>query len=207
MTASRPSNPAASVRPLWLPLALLLLALVLRAIKSTPAGQDWLPNFSPWMALAFAGTALLPRALPWWLPTALLVVGDILIHSSLLLHDPLTMSVIYLSFALAAFAAARWRARLGALGILGGTLACTLLFYLVTNTLSWALLPGYAKTLNGLWQALTTGLPGFPPAWTFLRNSLLSDLGFTVLLVLAHNVEAAGRRLPALGWSRAPVVA
>jgi hypothetical protein len=47
-------------------------------------------------------------------------------------------------------------------------------------------------------QALTSGLPGFPPTWTFLRNSLLSDAGFSLLLVLACQVEAAGRRLPGL---------
>jgi hypothetical protein len=46
-------------------------------------------------------------------------------------------------------------------------------------------------------------LPGFPPTWTFLRNSLLSDAGFSLLLVLAHNGEAVGRRVPTLAWARA----
>jgi hypothetical protein len=39
--------------------------------------------------------------------------------------------------------------------------------------------PVYPKSIVGLWQALTLGEPGYPPAYLFLRNSLLSDLLFT----------------------------
>ena len=49
--------------------------------------------------------------------------------------------------------------------------------------------------MSGWVQALTTGLPGFPPTWVFLRNSLVSDLGFALVLLLAHNAEAKLRQL------------
>jgi hypothetical protein len=43
-------------------------------------------------------------------------------------------------------------------------------------------------------QAMTTGLPGLPPTIWFLRNSLLSDLAFSCLLLAAYNTEASIRR-------------
>jgi hypothetical protein len=55
------------------------------------------------------------------------------------------------------------------------------LFYMLTNTLSWWMDPGYAKNLAGWIQALFTGLPGYPPSWDFFRNTLLSGGLFTAL--------------------------
>jgi len=66
--------------------------------------------------------------------------------------------------------------------VLGG-LAGAVLFYLVTNTTAWLQNPAYAKTLAGWFQALTTGVPGLPPTWTFFRNTLLSGGLFTGLFV------------------------
>jgi hypothetical protein len=65
------------------------------------------------------------------------------------------------------------------------------MFYLVTNTVSWLTSVEYAKTTMGWWQALTTGLPGYAPTWMFFRNSLVSDLVFTLLCV---GCFALGRR-------------
>lgn len=61
-------------------------------------------------------------------------------------------------------------------GILGA-----LLFYILTNTLSWLVYPGYAKTIAGWIQALFTGIPGYPPSWEFFRNTLLGGGLFTAL--------------------------
>jgi hypothetical protein len=57
---------------------------------------------------------------------------------------------------------------------------------LITNGFSWLSDPGYAKSFPGLIQALTVGLPQYSatPTWMFFRNSLLSDLFFTLLFVL-----------------------
>ena len=52
-----------------------------------------------------------------------------------------------------------------------GSLASALVFYLVTNTLSWAIDPLYPKSFAGLAQALTVGLPQLAtPTWMFFRN-------------------------------------
>lgn len=190
-------------RALWLPALLVALAVGLRAVKSTEMGADWLPNFSPWMALAFAGTLLFPKAMPWWGVVAVMVGLDVIVQGSVIMAYPGTMGLVYGCFALAAFAGSRFRGRVGGLGVVWGSVVCSLGFYLVTNTLSWLVMPEYARLVAGWVQALTTGLPGFPPTWTFLRNSLLSDAGFGLLLVLACQMEAAGRQLPRLGWVRA----
>ena len=69
--------------------------------------------------------------------------------------------------------------------ILPASLAGSVLFYALTNAFSWLSDPGYAKSFTGLIQALTVGLPqyGATPTWMFFRNSLLSDLLFTLLFV------------------------
>jgi hypothetical protein len=41
---------------------------------------------------------------------------------------------------------------------------------------------------------MTLGLPGFPPTWTFLRASVISDLLFTALFVV--GIEWSARRHP-----------
>jgi hypothetical protein len=74
-----------------------------------------------------------------------------------------------------------WKLLFG--GILGA-----LLFYLLTNTLSWLLYPGYPKTIAGWIQALFTGMPGYPPSWEFFRNTLLSGGLFTALFAGAAKV-------------------
>ena len=66
-----------------------------------------------------------------------------------------------------------------------------LLFYLISNTASWLQLPGYAKTFAGWIQALTVGLPGFPPTWTFLLKTLLSGGLFASLFVGALKLTEA----------------
>ncbi len=79
------------------------------------------------------------------------------------------------------------------LSLLRLTLAGSFLFYLITNTASWILTADYAKTLPGWWQALTIGLPGFPPTLLFFRNTVFSDLFFTALFVVTQAISHQSR--------------
>jgi hypothetical protein len=79
-------------------------------------------------------------------------------------------------------------------GWLAGSLMASLIFYLLTNTQAWWFLPGYEKSWAGWGQALTTGLPGYPPTWTFLRSSVISDLIFVGLFVV--GAEGLSRQFP-----------
>lgn len=194
ISAARRSTPL-----LWVPLVLILGALVLRWMKLESPGMTLLPNFSPWMALAFTGTLVLPRMLPWFVwPVAMLVINLAVLGVTSAL-DIQSLS-IYGMYAVAAFMAARFRGRLSVLQGLLGVVICSVVFYAVTNTAAWISDPGYAKNMTGWLQALTTGLPSYAPTWSFLRSSLMSDLGFSALLMLAFNAEARVREAGTMPW-------
>ena len=72
-------------------------------------------------------------------------------------------------------------------------------FYVITSTMSWGANPAYAKSFSGWFQALTIGDPAYQPqAWTFLRNSLLSDLFFGGLFAGAMEWLAVRSGAPSL---------
>jgi hypothetical protein len=87
-----------------------------------------------------------------------------------------------------------------AMGLIGGSVVSSVLFYIITNTGSWISDPGYAKTGADWVRALTTGLPGYPPTWTFYKHTLVSDVLFTLLFVgcmsLRPQSRAAEESLP-----------
>jgi hypothetical protein len=67
-----------------------------------------------------------------------------------------------------------------------GSLLGAVIFYLITNALSWALDPLYAtKSLTTLGQALWTGLPGYPPTWLFFRNAMIAQAVFSGIFLAA----------------------
>lgn len=190
--SSPDSRPAS--RAFLLPLALIVAAAAFRWAKLKGyVTLEVLENFTPWMALAFTGTLVFSKRVPFILIPLLLVLIDAAATGlqSVLHWEALA---VYPCFAVAALLASRWRGQMGMLGSLLGVFGCTLAFYLITNTVAWISAPVYAKTLSGLIQALTTGDPLFAPSWFFLRNSLVSDLGFSLLLLAAYNTEAAFRQ-------------
>jgi hypothetical protein len=108
----------------------------------------------------------------------------------------------YLAFALVGLIGLAITSRPSLKVVLPACLAGSVLFYTITNALSWLTDPGYAKSLAGLVQALTLGLPQFgaTPTWMFFRNSVVSDLLFTLLFVACMNFS---RRVAAAPMSAA----
>ena len=173
---------------LILPLVLVIAAIVLRYVK-----VDALANFSPFMALAFAGTLVFSRKVPFWALTLVMIGVDMAANGPRsVLH--VEAVAVYGCFALAAWFAGRARGHISLLGGLVGVVACTLVFYAVTNTVSWLSDANYAKTFAGWTQAMTSGVPGLPPTVLFLYKSLLSDVGFACALFAAFNLEASVRK-------------
>ncbi len=168
------------IAPASLPLSrwALIAALVVITIsyRVIAAQVPALSNTSPLMAIAFGGAMLLGRK-AWFLPLLLLVLSDLVlgwIGGTGWGGYTVMSAFVYLGVG--------WAARqfTGSqhprIVLLAGTLASGVAFYLIANTFSWALAPDYAKTLAGWWQSQTTGLPQYsPPAWFFLRQSLLAD--------------------------------
>ena len=150
-------------------------------------------NFSAAHALLFCAAFWLPGWMGWVLPLATIIVTDILLN---LFHYSMPVMVPELVvnwMILALFVVlAKWLARRRSYGrVFLGTLIGALLFYLVSNTVSWLVNPVYAKTIAGWVQALTVGLPGFPPTWLFGLKSLLGTGLFTGLFAGAMKWSEA----------------
>ena len=150
-------------------------------------------NFSAAHALLFCAAFWLPGWMGWVLPLATIIVTDILLN---LFHYNMSVMVPELVvnwMILALFVVlAKWLAGRRSIGrVFLGTLIGALLFYLVSNTVSWMVNPAYAKTIVGWVQALTVGLPGFPPTWLFGLKSLLGTGLFTGLFAGAMKWSEA----------------
>jgi len=167
------------VRKLFLPLALMLVFALSRIPGMMPQ------NFSAAYALAFCGGLYFSGAMAWWLPMGTLLGTDILLNA-FYYHEPVLsgyMLVKTLAFVAIVGLGRLFSPRAAWWKLLGGGLLGAIIFYLVTNTASWIYNPGYPKTLAGWFQALTRGLPEYPPTWTFFRNTLMSGGLFTGLFV------------------------
>lgn len=190
-------------RAVWLPLGLLLLAGVFLVVKTQ---NPLLENFAPVMALAFTGAVLLPKRFRLWAPLAVVMTADLTL-TGLGLRDWTPFILLKWSlFAGASLLAFRFLTRPSVLNIAGGCLLCSVGFYLAMNTASWIGDPAYAKTFAAWIQANTTGVPGYPPSWLFLRNAIVSDQLFSLLLVFLFNREASWKGLPRISWTRLQTV-
>ena len=183
----------------WLPVALMLVFALTRWPGLLPL------NFSAAYALVFCAGVYLPRRLAWWLPLTTMLVTDVLlnVHYHLLYEtnpnayaapmeffNPYLLAN-YLSYVLLTWLGTRFKPTARWLKVVAGGVLGALVFYLISNTASWLQLPGYAKTFAGWIQALTVGLPGFPPTWTFLLKTLLSGGLFTGLFVAVLKLTEA----------------
>jgi len=194
---------AATVAPMFAALALLFVVVIYRIVSGFAGSADfqWLHNFAPVAAIALCGAVYLPRRTAIALPLVMLLVSDIVLNV-FHYHQPLlTVEIIprYLALLLIGGLGLALRGRANLLRLLGASAVGSVIFYVVTNTGSWIYEPGYAKNAAGWLQAMTSGLPGFPPTWTFYRHTLISDLCFTALFyaclhATARSAEPAAER-------------
>jgi len=75
------------------------------------------------------------------------------------------------------------------LTIISGSLAGSIIFFLVTNTAVWAVNMGdfYARNFSGLMQSYSLGLP-------FFRNTVLGDLFYTAVFFGTFEIVLAWER-------------
>lgn len=145
-----------------------------------------LAGTAPLLALAFCGGLLLPRHLAAGVTIAAFVLSDVALnlHYGAPLANPYSLALAAVFVGL--FAAGwRLRRRRSLSLAFAGTLAGTLGFYVVANTLSFFADPAYSKTAAGWLQSQTTGLPGFPPSWVFGLRLLAGNLVFAPAFYLA----------------------
>jgi hypothetical protein len=164
-------------------------------------------NFSAAYALVFCAGVYFPRRLAWWLPLATLLATDALLNVFYYAVAPVSpyMLVSYATYAAIIAIGRRFPARAPWIKLVGGGMLGAILFYLVTNTAAWLQNPAYVRTFAGWIQALTTGVPGFPPTWMFFWKTLLSSGLFTGLFAgamkLSEKMEPAAEKKAAEGES------
>lgn len=170
--------------------ALPVVLLVVFAVTRIPG---LLPqNFSAVYGLLFCAGVFITGTVAWWVPLGTMLVTDILLN---LYYEaaPLRLEMVgnYAAYLGLIWLGRRFHRRSAFLKLLGGGILGAVLFYLVTNTMSWLSDPAYAKNLAGWIQALTLGRPGLPHTWQFFLNTLLSGGLFTGLFAGAMKLGDA----------------
>src|SRR5713226_6819772 len=183
-----------------IPALLLVLSAVVYRVASgllVQSGVTWLSNFAPLAAIALCGAVYFPSKLKFSLPLGALFVSDVILNycygASLI--DPQIVGR-YLALVLVGCIGLLLQNRASLKTMLPASILGSTIFYFVTNIFSWLSDPGYMKNFAGLIQALTVGLPQYSatPTWMFFRNSLLSDLFFTLLFVVCVNFGRSAER-------------
>lgn len=162
------------------------------------------PNFSAVYSLVFCSAAILQPGLSWRLPLGLLVVSDLGLNAwyqwGMGIPVFTRSGCLYLAGNYAAYLALYGLGRIfrgenRLFRLVAGGLLGSVIFYLVTNSLSWLINPfhnpEYTRTIAGWIQALTRGAGDWPATWEFFRNSLLSSALFTALFGWAHQQASA----------------
>jgi hypothetical protein len=180
-------------------LLLIFSAIAYRIVTglSAQSGSIGLLNFAPLAAIALCAAAYFPAKYKFTVPMIALLISDVVlnIHYGFSLLSPFVLSH-YLGFALVGCLGLFLRNHRSLKTLLPASIAGSLIFYIVTNLVSWLFDPGYVKNFAGLIQALTVGLPHYSatPTWMFFRNSVVSDLLFTGLFVLCMRFGRSSER-------------
>jgi hypothetical protein len=176
-----------------IPALLLIVAAVAYRIVTGLAiisGTTALSNFAPLAAIALCAAAYFPTRYKFTVPMIALLISDAVLNASygFSLLSPFVLSH-YVGFALVCGLGWLLRKQASAKTLLPASLAASVIFYVVTNAVSWLFEPGYPKNFPGLIQALTVGLPAYggTPTWMFFRNTAVSDLLFTGLFILCMH--------------------
>jgi hypothetical protein len=172
---------------------LVVLAVVYRMATGLliHSGTTWLAEFAPGSAIALCCAAYFPTKYKFTVPLVALFASDVVLnyHYGASLWDGQILCR-YFAFAVVGCIGLAFANRPSLKTMLPASILGSLVFYVVTNLFSWWSDPGYAKSFAGLIQALTVGLPQYSatPTWMFFRNSLLSNLFFTLLFVVTVNL-------------------
>jgi hypothetical protein len=183
-----------------IPALLLIFAVVAYRVTTgllIHSGASWLSNFAPLAAIALCSAAYLPKKYKFSVPLITLFISDAIINFryGAPLLDPQIL-LRYFALAVVGGVGVLFQDRASLKTLLPASIVGSTIFYTMTNAFSWLSDPGYAKNLGGLIQALTVGLPQYSatPSWMFFRNSLISDLLFTVLFVISMNFGRSAER-------------
>jgi len=140
-----------------------------------------LPNFNPITAIALFSGVYLTRRTALIIPMIALAVSDYFIGY----YEFSLMASVYGSFILCALIGFWLKKHKKWYNIGGSAIACSVLFFLVTNFAVWAFTVWYPHTLAGLIQCFTMALP-------FFRNAMLGDVFYVGVFFGAYEMAKVG---------------
>ena len=171
----------------------LVLFVVVRVVPTylDQSSAEIFANISPLAALALCGGMMLPSKIAFILAFGTFSISDIMLN--LKYGQPI---INYYSLFLLVFLAAiftcgyllRKHRRISVL--LVSTIASSFLFYLLLNSVSFFMDPHYTKNITGWFQANTTGVPGYPPAWLFGLRMLMGNSIFALVFYFALSSKS-----------------
>jgi len=139
---------------------LVVLAIVARLMPHPP-------NFAPIAAIALFAGIYFRSSLAMLIPVGSLAISDWLIGA----YDFRVMAVVYVSLSLPVLFS-RVLAKVSPIGLLAGSLSCSVLFFLASNFAVWMFIPVYSGNIAGLLECYVAALP-------FFKNTLCGDLFWT----------------------------
>ena len=179
-------------------LVILAVAYRLTTGLMIHSGTTWLSNFAPFAAIALCSAAYFPMRFKFSVPLIALLISDAVLnfHYDAPLFSPLIVCR-YLTLAAIGLIGLVLQNRASLKTLLPASILGSTIFYAVTCTFAWLSDPGYARNFAGLIQSLTVGLPQYSatPSWMFFRNSLVSDLFFTLVFVMCFHFSRSAESL------------
>ena len=164
-------------------IAICIVAFALRITEVLP------PNFSPVAAIALFGAAFMTRrTVGLLIPLAILILSDAFLgfHSA--------APAVYAGFLLIGLIGLSMRSNPTMFKAIGGAIAGSVIFFLITNAAVWCTGTFYPPTSAGLIECYTAGLP-------FFRHTLVGNLVFTTALFGAFKLAMI--KWPQLGKVKA----
>src|SRR5260370_37464380 len=161
-----------------IPALILILAAVAYRIAAAlliHSGATWLSNFAPSAAIALCAAAYFPPKYKFTVPMMALLISDLVLnaHYGFSLVSPFVLSH-YVGFAIVGCLGLLLQRRASWKTLLPASVAASLIFYVVTNSVSWFYDPVYANIFAVFIQSFTFRLPQYLAtlSWMFFRNSL-----------------------------------
>jgi len=161
------------------------LVLLLFCLGLTARLMPHPPNLVPIAAIAmFSGFLFANRLLAISIPLAAMLLGDLVIGA----YDWRVMSVVYLAIALPVVMSIPLRRDLTGIKVAVGTLASSLVFFVVTNFAVWYFSTLYDHTTTGLWECYVAAIP-------FFKNTLAGDVSWAVVLFGGYALATQSRSI------------
>ncbi|MCX6810946.1 MAG: hypothetical protein NTY30_04450 [Candidatus Berkelbacteria bacterium] len=130
-----------------------------------------IPNFAPIAAIALFGGVYLNKKYALIIPIAAMLIADYFIG----FYNPYILASVYGSFIIIGLIGLWLRKHKTLPNIIGGSLAGSIIFFLITNFAMWVIPHSiYPHTLQGLTNCYIMGLP-------FFRNTIAGDLFYVTI--------------------------